>query len=176
MAPRGEIRYTLDGSEPRNGNTYDGPIEIEDTEVLLRAFATAEGIETKEDFSFPARGRKGVQINDTQPAKLVSRTGYKLDSRATSFKGLKQARDKGVTFEEVTLVVGQGSAVASITVGEVPVDAAFLNQLLTTVSEKFDPTAPVTMTFKKASFTSGHDLNAFCEELGLEITQENVQQ
>ena len=58
VAPRGEIRYTLDGSEPRDGEAYDVPIAIGDGEVLLRVFATADGLETKEDFRFPARGKK----------------------------------------------------------------------------------------------------------------------
>ena len=91
VAPRGEIRYTLDGSEPREGVPYEGPIEIGDGDVLLRAFAAAEGLETKEDFRFPAKGKKGIQIDETKPARLISRSGHKLDSRVSTFEGLKQA-------------------------------------------------------------------------------------
>jgi hypothetical protein len=175
-APRGEIRYTLDGSEPRNGTPYDGPIAISDGEVLLRAFATADGLEAKEDFRFSAKGKKGVQIDETRPARLVSRSGHKLDSRASTFEGLKQAGDKGVSFENVLLTVGQGAQVASIMVGEVQVDAALLAQLLEKVLDKFPPDTPVTMTFRKAHFASGHDLQQFCEKLGLELTQGSVEQ
>ena len=35
VAPKGTIRYTLDGSEPRDGSAYDGPIDIGDGDVLL---------------------------------------------------------------------------------------------------------------------------------------------
>ena len=68
VAPKGIVRYTLDGSEPRDGTTYDKAVEIGDGEVLLRVFAEADGLEAKEDFRFPAKGKKGVQIDDVKPA------------------------------------------------------------------------------------------------------------
>ena len=176
VAPRGEIRYSLDGSEPRDGKPYDVPIAIGDNEVLLRAFATSDGLEAKEEFRFPARGKKGVHIDETQPARMVSRSGHKLDSRPSTFEGLKQAGDKAVGFENVVLTVGQGAQVASITIGEVQVDAAFLTRLLENVLEKFPPDTPVTMAFRKAHFASGHDLKHFCETLGLDIAQGSVEQ
>ena len=68
LSPRkGDIRYSLDGREPRDGTPYDRPIPIGDGEVLLRAFAEADGIETKKDFHFPAKGKKGVQIDEVKP-------------------------------------------------------------------------------------------------------------
>ena len=57
VAPRGEIRYTLDGSEPRNGTPYTGPVAIGDDEVRLHAFATADGLEAKKPFHFPPAGK-----------------------------------------------------------------------------------------------------------------------
>ena len=69
---------------------YAGPIAIGDGDVLLRAFAEAQGLETKTDFRFPAKGKKGLQIDDVKPARLVSRTGRKLDSRGKTFEGIKQ--------------------------------------------------------------------------------------
>jgi hypothetical protein len=176
VAPRGEIRYTLDGSEPRNGTRYEAPIEIGDGDVLLRAFATAEGVESKEDFRFPAKGQKGVQLDETKPARLVSRWGHKLDSRAATFEGLKQAADNQVTFESVTLDVGQGAQSVRIMVGELRVDAAYLMQLLEKALEKFPPDTPVTMSFRKGHFPSGHDLKHFCERLAIELKQESVEQ
>ena len=176
VAPRGEIRYTLDGSEPRDGEPYVLPIAIGDSEVLLRAFATADGVEAKEEFPFAARGKTGVYIDETQPARMVSRSGHKLDSRASTFEGLKQAEDKAVGFENVMLTVGHGAQIASVGIGEVKVDAAFLRQLLENLLNKFSPDTPVTMAFRKAHFASGHDLKHFCEKLGLEIAQGSVEQ
>jgi hypothetical protein len=176
VAPRGSIRYTLDGSEPREGTVYEGPIPIGDGEVLLRAFVEADGIETKAEFRFPAKGKKGVQIDEVKPGRLVSRTGRKLDSRAKTFEGLKQAAEKNATFEGMVLTVGQGNHMIAVNVGEVKVDAAFIEILLNKVLEKFTPETPVTLTFRKAHFVSGHDLKDFASKLGIELKPGDVEQ
>lgn len=176
VAPRGVIRFTLDGSEPREGTPYDGPIPIGDGEVLVRAFAEADGLEAKKDFRFPAVGQRGVQIDDTRPARLVSRTPYKLDSRAKSYECLKTARDASVAFEIVMVTVGEGSRMVSVQIGEIAVEADFLESLLAKALEKLPPDAPITMTFRKASFSSGHDLKDFAGKLGIELKAEDVEQ
>src|SRR5205823_6368751 len=122
VAPTGAIRCTLDGSEPREGILYDRPVDIGDGEVLWRAFAGSSGLETKVEFRFPARGTKGVRIDDVKPGRLVSCTGRRLDSRTRTFEGLKQAGERSVTFENVTLTVGQGAQAVQIMIGEIQVD------------------------------------------------------
>lgn len=176
VVPKGSIRYTLDGSEPREGTPYAGPIVIGDDEILLRAFAEADGLETKKDFRFPAKGKKGVQIDDVKPGHLVSRTGRKLDSRGKTFEGLKQAAQKTATFEGIFLTVGQGNHMISLNVGEIAVDATFIEAILVKVLEQFEPDTPVTMTFRKAHFLSGHDLKDFAEKLGFELQTGDVEQ
>jgi hypothetical protein len=176
VAPKGRIRYTLDGSEPRDGTSYEGPIAIGDGEVLLRAFADADGLEAKADFRFPAKGKKGIQIDDVKPARLVSRTGRKLDSRGKTFEGLKQAADKSATFEGIFLIVGQGSQMIAVNVGEIAVDAPFIEALLIKVLEKFTPETPVSLTFRKAHFASGHDLKDFAGKLGMDLQPGDVEQ
>lgn len=176
VAPKGAIRYSLDGSEPREGIVYEGAIDIGDGEVLIRAFAETDGLEAKTEFRFPAKGKKGVQVDDVKPGRLVSRTGRKLDSRSKTFEGLKQAAEKSSTFEGVTLNVGQGSQMISISVGEIAVDAPFVEALLTKVLEKFTPDTPVNMTFRKAHFASGHDIKDFASKLGIELQTGEVEQ
>ena len=176
VAPRGAIRYTLDGSEPREGISYEKPIALGEGEVILRVFAEADGLEDKKEFRFPAKGKKGIQIDDVKPARLVSRTGRKLDSRGTTFEGLKQAADKSATFEGIFLTVGQGNGIIAVNVGEIAVDAAFIEALLLKIIDKFPPDVPVAMTFRKASFASGHDLKDFSSKLGFELRQEDIDQ
>ena len=176
VAPKGTIRYTLDGSEPREGTVYEDPIPLGDGEMLLRAFAEADGIETKTEFRFPAKGKKGVQIDDIKPGRLVSRSGRKLDSRSKTFEGLKQAAEKSATLEGIVLTVGQGNKMIAVNVGEIEVDAAFIEVLLNKVLEKFTPETPVTLTFRKAYFASGHDLKDFASKLGIELKPGDVEQ
>jgi len=176
VAPRGAIRYTLDGSEPRDGLSYEVPISIGDGEVLLRAFAEADGLEAKAEFRFPAKGKKDIQIDDVKPGSLVSRTGRKLDSRGKTFEGLKQATEKSATFKGISLTVGQGNQMISVSVGEIEVDAVFIEALLVKVLEKFTPDTPVTMIFRKAHFASGHDLKDFAGKLGIELRPGDIEQ
>ena len=90
VAPKGTIRYTLDGSEARGGTAYDKPVAIGDNEVILRVFAEASGLEVKAEFRFPKKNDDGPPpIDPTKPATLVSRTGRKLDSRAKTYECLK---------------------------------------------------------------------------------------
>lgn len=72
VAPQANIRYTLDGSEPREGIPYQKPVEIGDSDVIMRVFAEASGLEAKEDFRWAAKGKKGVQIDDVKPGRIVS--------------------------------------------------------------------------------------------------------
>ena len=137
---RSATRWTA--ANRATGLPYEGPIAIGDGEVLLRAFAEADGLETKAEFRFPAKGKKGVQIDDVKPGRLVSRTGRKLDSRAKTFEGLKQAAEKSATFEGIVLTVGQGNQMIAVNVGEIAVDAAFIEALLAKVLEKFTPDTP----------------------------------
>jgi hypothetical protein len=176
VAPLGTIRYTLDGSEPREGILYEKPIPTGNDEVLLRAFAEADGLETKAEFRFPAKGKKGVQIDPLKPGHLISRTGRKLDSRAKTFESLRQAAEKSATFEGIVLTVGQGTQMIGINVGDIPVEAPFIEALLIKVLEKFTPDTPITMTFRKAHFSSGHDLKDFAEKLGIELKTGEIEQ
>lgn len=58
----------------------------------------------------------------------------------------------------------------------IPVDAAFILALLTKVLEKFGPETPITMSFRKGHFASGHDLKDFANKLGIELQQAEVEQ
>jgi hypothetical protein len=74
------------------------------------------------------------------------------------------------------LTVGQGSQMIAVTVGEIALDAAFIEALLTKVLERFAPDTPITMTFRKAHFASGHDLKDFADKLGIDLQTGDVEQ
>ena len=72
--------------------------------------------------------------------------------------------------------MGQGNQVIAFQVGEIAVEAAFIEALLIQVQEKFAPDSPLTMTFRRARFASGHDLQEFTERLGIELQPGDVEQ
>ena len=65
---------------------------------------------------------------------------------------------------------------ASLGHGHVEEPPAFIEALLVKVLEKFTPDTLVTMTFRKAHFTSGHDLKDFAEKLGIALQIGEVEQ
>ncbi|MFQ9833609.1 MAG: hypothetical protein ACLRZQ_02700 [Akkermansia muciniphila] len=51
----------MDGSNPRDGLLYEGPLEVGAGEVRIEAFAEHEGLETRESFTLPAERKGGGQ-------------------------------------------------------------------------------------------------------------------
>jgi hypothetical protein len=169
VVPKGNIRYTLDGSEARNGTDYTQPIEIGDNAATVYAFAECDGIEEKRQFSFPPSGSKEILIFREKPATLSSSAPKRLDSSAKTYEGLKIAKDKNISFEQVTLMIGSAPRVIHLTLGEMKIDAAFIEKELGHLQSLLLVDAPVIMAFKKAHSPTGYDLEQFAKSLGIEI-------
>jgi hypothetical protein len=177
VAPGADIRFTLDGTEARNGTKYTGPVEIGDAAITVYAFAEAHGVETKQQFPFQAKGKSGVVIVDTKPAALVAKQGPKtLDDAAKTFNAFKYAKENQVSFEGVTITIGQGNKSGSIMFTDVAVSGLQLEELVTKMQILFEPASPITMRFKRAKFSTGHDLKVFAEKLGLSLADGEVEQ
>ncbi|MBI2353464.1 MAG: hypothetical protein HYV06_00305 [Deltaproteobacteria bacterium] len=170
------MKYSLDGSEPRNGIIYEKAVAIPDDEVFMRVFAEAEGIEEKIDFRFAKPGEKGIRIDETKPAQLTTRGTKKLDSREKTFAGLDDARERGITFGRVIVAVGQGNNSVTIAINDTRVAPGYIEAILDAVLQRFDASTPIAMTFGVAEFASGHDLKQFSEKAGIEIHQDEVTQ
>lgn len=177
VAPRGDIRYTLDGSEPRHGTVYTGAFELPTGEVLVQVFAEADGIEAKESFRFAAQGNKGPKIDPDKPVKVAAKKApARLDSRGAVFAGIKESKERGIHFEMLSIEAGQGAQAINIRINELSVDGTYLEKLLEAALTLLPPDAPVTLSFKKASFASGHDLERFKTHVGIEIAATDIEQ
>jgi len=173
--PLGNIRYTLDGSEPRNGQEYKGPVPIGPGETKIYVFAEASGLESKMMFTFPAAGEDKVSIVAEKPATIYSVRPKKLESSSKTWEGLHEAKEKGIEFENVTLTIGSSRRMISLTLGEIKVKAAFVEEELSRLQGLLeDKSAPVLMGFKKAHFATGHDLAQFIAKMGIELGNDEV--
>jgi hypothetical protein len=56
------------------------------------------------------------------------------------------------------------------------VNGEYIEAILTKLLEKFPPDALVSMTFRKAHFSSGHDLKDFATKLGIDLHPGDVEQ
>lgn len=174
VAPKGTIRYTLDGSEARNGNDYISPLEIGNEAATVYVFAECDGLESKQKFSFPASGSKEVLIIREKPATLYSVTPKRLDNSAKTYEALKIAKEKNITFEQVSLTLGSAPKVINLALGEMKIDPHFIETTLTHLQSLLLAESPVVMSFKRVHVPTGYDLEQFCKALGIEIQNGEV--
>ncbi|HHQ8912122.1 TPA: anti-phage-associated DUF499 domain-containing protein [Bacillus cereus] len=176
VAPRGSIKYTMDGSEARNGIDYTGPIQLGDEETSVYVFAECDGIEEKRNFTFAKSGSRKIPIIREAPATLVSLAPKRLDSSTKTYEGLKLAKEKGIEFEQVMLIVGSAPKVVNLSLGAIRTSAEFIETALKHFQSLLEPDTPVVMTFKRAYMPTGYDLEQFTKQLGIEIGHGEVEQ
>jgi hypothetical protein len=174
VSPKGTIRYTLDGSEARNGIDYTGAIAIGDDAATIYVFAECDGLEAKHNLSFAESGSTEVLVIKEKPAQLYSPSPKKLDNSAKTYEGLKFAKEKNITFEQVTLIIGSSPKMIHLTLGEMKIDADFIEKELLHFQTLVSSEAPVMMQFKKAHFSTGYDLEQFAQALGIELANGEV--
>jgi len=177
VAPKGSIKYTLDGSEPRNGIDYTSPIQLGDEETIVYVFAECDGLEGKRQFTFPASGAKDIHIIQETPAIWIcSSQPKRLDSSTKTYEGLKMAKEKNIEFEQVMLMVGSAPKAIHLSLGEMKISAEFIETELEHLQTLVSSDAPVIMTFKKAYTPTGYDLEQFAKQLGIKIGNGEVEQ
>ena len=176
VAPKGSIRYTLDGSEARNGTDYTGPIQLGDEETTVYVFAECDGLEQKRNFTFAKSGADKVTLKVAEPAVLYSPSPKRLDNSAKTYEGLKMAKEKNIEFEQVSLMVGSAPKAIHLSLGEMKISAEFIETELAHLQTLLSPEAPVVMSFKKAYTPTGYDLEQFAKQLGIEIGNGEVEQ
>lgn len=174
VAPRGNIKYTLDGSEARNGIEYKEPVDIGKNATSIYVFAECNGLEKKEVFQFPESGSKDITIIKEKPAQLYSPSPKRLDSPAKIYKGLQIAKESNILFEQVMLQIGSSPKTIHLTLGEFKIDADFIEKTLSHLQTLVSSQAPVIMQFKRLHTKTGFDLEQFTKALGIEINTGEV--
>lgn len=172
------IRYTLDGSEPRNGASYTGDISVGSEVATLLVFAEFNGLGAKDKFIVPGVSGAGnaaqiAQPPVNQPVIFPKSKGRPITERSLVFAALNKARERGILFSDVVLTLSQSnqsSASMSVQGGSIQADEILSH--LELFGKNFDPTAPVTLMFKKAKFPTGQDLMDFAKELEMNYGQD----
>ncbi|MEX6370374.1 chitobiase/beta-hexosaminidase C-terminal domain-containing protein [Providencia huaxiensis] len=130
VAPKGNIKFTLDGSEARNGESYNEPIQLSDQETTVCVFAECDGLEEKRNFTFAESGSKEIPIVKDKPAILVSPLQNEWTAQPKPTEGSKIAQEKGIEFEQVSLMVGSAPQVIHLSLGEMKISAQFVETAL----------------------------------------------
>lgn len=168
-----ELRYTLNGAEPRNGTDYTGPFKVDGEGYKLLVFAQAGGIEHKEAFPIPALkgGDAGGQAAEplplTQPVVYPTHKNAQINARDKVFAALAKAQERQIRFTEVDLRIIEGSAFGQFAISGQTLSADQVLQALQNLVANFQATTPVVMGFR-AHFQTGQDLQDFARDFDLD--------
>lgn len=178
VTPPAEIRYSLDGSNPKEGRIYDEWIPIPDEQVLLQVCAKAGEAINVETFTIGAKGIQRAAIDEARPAKLV-RQKPRFDSTQAVFEMISSLKDRqGVVFHGVTLNVGEGEQAVQLRFNDRSVTPATLEKVIAALREHLEePDALVQLIIRDgAEFGTGFDLKAFAQVARLELSPDTVEQ
>jgi hypothetical protein len=176
--PSAEIRYTTDGTNPREGRIYEGPVTVGDEKILLQVYAKAEEATGQSAFTIPEKGRQRAEIDDTKPARLVNQkvrldTTDKVFALISTFKGRN-----GVSFQGVTLNVGEGEQAVTVRFNDRLVAPDMIGRVVDSLRENIgEPDALVQVSIRDgASFETGYDLKSFANLAGIDLPIDKVEQ
>lgn len=185
VVPEAEIiRYTLDGTNPREGRWYDGPFEITDDKQVLQVFAKngeAEGIQT---FHIPAHqnggetaGETRPDLDRTRPARLIPPEFVIVDDTEAVFKLMHSFSESNVVMHDARLLVGEAEATVQVFFGDRELTFSQLKQIIQSLRETLgEPDANVQLKIRNSmDFPTGEDLYTFASVVNLELTSDMVE-
>lgn len=179
------VRYTLDGSNPREGQVYDGPFVIGDERQMLSVYACSGEAEATETFTIPERdpggggddGERPV-LDRTRPASLKNAGFVQVDGTHDVFQLIQTFKGRDVAFYGARLLVGEGEHGVQLNFNRRKLTPSLLEHTITGLREALgEPDAYLELKVREgADFSTGHDLEQFADIAGLELTHENVTQ
>lgn len=177
-APRAELFYTLDGSNPKDGIRYDGPFEIGPGSYRLLVYARAGEANKTADFQIPASGDKTVQIVDAKPARLQGKK-ITLDTTDRVFGVINRFRDQPATlFKGVRIEIGEGENTVTVRFQERQVTAAMIEGVVNSIREVLkEPETLVNIVIVDGiHFDTGFTLKEFAKLADIELKPGDVSQ
>jgi len=177
--PAAELKYTLDGANPKDGHTYEAPFEVGPQAARLLVYAISGEANKTADFQIPSSGDKSVQINDAKPAQLVNDKRISLDTTdkvfgvINHFKGQSETRFKGVRIE-----IGEGEKTVSVRFEARQITAAIIEATVNSLRDILkEDQSPIFITIRDGiDFQSGFDAKKFAEIAGVELRPGDIVQ
>lgn len=185
VAPAASLKYTLDGSEPRNGIDYTGPIELGDDAARVLVFAEGGGLEAKERFEYAGArkpgdggggggGKREVVIDRSKPARLTRMVN--LGSRQDAYQVVALLKERQATVEKVAAVVGSTPAVVQFFLGDTPADGAYLESVLNQIGSCLPADSAISLKIHRFQFQTGQDLLDLAAKVGFELNENDFSQ
>lgn len=177
VVPKGTIRWNTSGINPKDGNMYDGPIELTgDEEMTVYAYAESNGVVAQRNFKIPKPHHGNFTLDKTKPAKLIKKVVR--EGNGDSYAVINTAKAMQAKMCGITVEIGEGSKNVVTRFGSDSVlTADHLEQFISTARQAIgDETAEVRLSLRDVQFQSGHDLEEFLKKLDIEPQAGEVEQ
>jgi hypothetical protein len=177
--PDAELRYTLDGSNPKDGHIYESPFEVGSQAARLLVFAISGEANKTADFQIPASSDKTVQINDAKPAQLVNDKRISLDTTDKVYGVINQFKEQSETlFKGVRIEIGEGEKTVSVRFEARQITASVIESTVNSLRDILkEDQSPVFITIRDGiDFQSGFDAKKFAEIAGVELRPGDIVQ
>ena len=174
--PPAELRYSLDGTNPKEGTPYTQPFAVPAKGCTLLVAAKAGEVEKTTRFPIPVAGDDRVIIDDTQPARLA-KAKLSLDTTDRAFALIQRFRDRPDTrLRGVQILIGEGEMAAQIRFNDRPLTASAIEAAINGIRQALgDPQAGVQILIRGGvSFPDGYALKEFAEVAGIALSAGDV--
>lgn len=183
VAPAATLKYTLDGSEPRNGLSYIAPIRLDENAAKILVFAEGGGLEAKEKFEYAGirsggegggRSTHEIVIDRSKPARL--NRVVNLGSRQDAYQVVSLLKERQATVEKVAAVVGSSPAAVQFFLGDTQADGAYLEGVLNQIGACLPADSSISLKVYRFQFQTGQDLLDLAAKVGFELNANDFSQ
>lgn len=177
--PKADMHFTLDGSNPKDGNPYSDSFEVGSEAARLLVYAKSGEATKTADFQIPHSGDKTVQIDDTKPARLNSGKRVPLDTTEKVFTVINRFKDQANTrFKGVRIEIGEGENTVGIRFGERQVTAAMIEATVNSLRDVLNEVdANVSIAVRDGvDFENGFEAKEFARLVGIELKPGDISQ
>ncbi|MDP1541034.1 MAG: DUF499 domain-containing protein [Moraxellaceae bacterium] len=177
--PKADMFYTLDGSNPKDGQPYTAPFEVGSAAARLLVYAKSGEATKTADFQIPHSGDKTVQVDDTKPARLNPGKRVPLDTTDKVFSVINRFKDHpNNRFKGVRLEIGEGENTVRINFGVRELTAAMIEAAANSLRDLLNE-ADANLAIKITDgidFENGFEAKEFAKLVGIELKPGDVSQ
>jgi hypothetical protein len=175
--PNAEMRYTLDGTNPKEGTVYTQPFPVPTRGCAILIAGKSGEVEKSAKIQIPSDGDDRVIIDDRKPARLAESKRVSIDTTDKAFNFIQRFRDRSDTLlRGVQIILGEGENAVQIRFNERELTAAAIETAIRGIRAALgDEQAAVQILIKGGvSFGDGFALKEFAEVVGIGLAAGDV--
>ncbi len=175
--PNAEMRYTLDGTNPKEGTVYAEPFPVPVKGCTILIAAKAGEVEKSAKIQIPSAGDDRIVIDDKKPARLVEAKRISIDTTDKSFAIIQRFRERpDIRLRGVQIILGEGETAVQVRFNDRELTAAAIETAIRGIRAALgDEQAAVQVLIKGGvTFGDGFALKEFAEVAGIELKSGDV--